>query len=542
MTNIIEELFYKFHDTLKMSIFNKIKTGNHVVDTIINTFIFTIIGYIFNHLNKNKISLYFGIDKEKIKSFFYKRYEIELEGKRSCTTSIYSHSTNISATYSNRFKAFWFYIVNNISENNSIYKLKETVTNIDAYVSTSDDCNKKITDILMVSQSDCFIIDDDIYAICKMFNEDDSNNDRVTTKIEKITVKIYSYKFNASYLTKFIDNITADYLTSIKTNRYNKKFIYTLEKTTRGEDDSKYSCWSETNFISCRKFSNMFFEGKTDLIKKIDFFINNRNWYESKGIPWTCGIGLYGEPGTGKTSFIKALGNYTGYHLVFLSLKLIKTKQQLHHFFFEDKYNNNNEKKSITFDKKITVIEDIDCIGDIVLKRSEKFKKKNNAHSNSNSNGNSNDYLNGKGADDLVKLGDIVKSVVDLNGSEILKMSPHTDGPTSEEPITLDDLLNIWDGVRETPGRILIITSNHYDQLDPALIRPGRIDITHEFKNASHDVISEMYNHLFNTDICDESLSKINEYFYSPAEIINIYLSHKTKEAFVERLLQNVKP
>jgi hypothetical protein len=71
MTNIIEELFYKFHDTLKMSIFNKIKTGNHVVDTIINTFIFTIIGYIFNHLNKNKISLYFGIDKENENDIHY---------------------------------------------------------------------------------------------------------------------------------------------------------------------------------------------------------------------------------------------------------------------------------------------------------------------------------------------------------------------------------------------------------------------------------------------------------------------------------------
>lgn len=529
MSHIIEDVSYKFHETLKMSIFNKIKTGNYFVDTIITTFILTIVGYVFGCLNKINYSLYFKIDKEKIKSFFYKRYEIELEGKRSCTTSIYTHSTNTTALYSNRFKAFWFYIINNIDNNSTIYKLKETVSNVDTFVIKTDDCDKKQLDILMVSQTDSFRIDDDIYAICKMFYEDDSNNEKVTTKIQKITVKIYSYKFNASYLANYINNITVDYLTSIKTNRYNKKFIYTLEKTTRSEDDSKYSCWSETNFVSCKNFSNMFFDGKSDLIKKIDFFINNRNWYESKGIPWTCGIGLYGEPGTGKTSFIKALGNYTGYHLVFLSLKLIKTKQQLYHFFFEDTYNNNNEKKSITFDKKITIIEDIDCIGDIVLKRSEKFNKKKNIHN----------YLNGKDADDLVKLGDIVKSVVDLNNPESLKIS--TMGPTTEEPITLDDLLNIWDGVRETPGRILIITSNHYDELDPALIRPGRIDINHEFKNASHAVIREMYNHLFNNEIRDEKLKQIKEFFYSPADIINIYLSDKTEEAFIERLLKNEK-
>ena len=34
----------------------------------------------------------------------------------------------------------------------------------------------------------------------------------------------------------------------------------------------------------------------------------------------------------------------------------------------------------------------------------------------------------------------------------------------------------------------------------------------------------------------------IKEYFYSPADIINIYLSHNTEHAFIERLEKNVKP
>ena len=87
------------------------------------------------------------------------------------------------------------------------------------------------------------------------------------------------------------------------------------------------------------------------------------------------GIGLYGPPGTGKTSFIKALTDYTNRNVVFLSFKIIKTKEQLNRFFFENTYNSNNEKESIGFDKKIIVIEDIDCIGDIVLKRDKKFSK-----------------------------------------------------------------------------------------------------------------------------------------------------------------------
>ena len=43
----------------------------------------------------------------------------------------------------------------------------------------------------------------------------------------------------------------------------------------------------------------------------------------------------------------------------------------------------------------------------------------------------------------------------------------------------------MWDGIRETPGRILIITSNHYNKLDPALTRPGRIDIELEMSKLS---------------------------------------------------------
>ena len=46
-----------------------------------------------------------------------------------------------------------------------------------------------------------------------------------------------------------------------------------------------------------------------------------------------------------------------------------------------------------------------------------------------------------------------------------------------EEKMSLSFILNIIDGLNENYGRILIITSNYYDKIDKALIRPGRIDI-----------------------------------------------------------------
>jgi SpoVK/Ycf46/Vps4 family AAA+-type ATPase len=133
-----------------------------------------------------------------------------------------------------------------------------------------------------------------------------------------------------------------------------------------------------------------------------------------------------------------------------------------------------------------------------------------------------------------VKITDVIESICEINESNNVPII------NTEQPITLDDILNLWDGIRETPGRIMIISSNHYQDLDPALIRPGRIDITLELSYVSHKIIKEMYTHLFDEKITLEELVNINEYFYSPAEIINIYMNEeRNKERFLERLYKN---
>jgi AAA+ superfamily predicted ATPase len=228
-----------------------------------------------------------------------------------------------------------------------------------------------------------------------------------------------------------------------------------------------------------------------------------------------------GPPGTGKTSLIKAIANYLDCHIIILSLKMVKTKRQLDNFFFENKYNSKNDNDSISFDKKIIVMEDIDCIGDIILDRN----KKNPDVKDSNKTMNSNDNI---------KLGDVIRGVVEINQDDTAKMLSKL---SDEEPITLDDILNVFDGIRETPGRILIISSNHYEKLDPALIRPGRIDVTLELTKASHNTISELYKHLFNKEIDAEKLANVKEFHFSPAELINIYISHKDENEFINKLI-----
>jgi hypothetical protein len=218
---------------------------------------------------------------------------------------------------------------------------------------------------------------------------------------------------------------------------------------------------------------------------------------------------------------LKCLANLTGRHIVVISLKLIKTKRQLEDFFFENQYNKDNKQNSIGFDKKIIIFEDIDCIGDIVLKRDAKKKKKKSKISNADS------------------IGNVLQKIADNDDSS---SQDNMSIPSHEPPLTLDDILNLWDGLKETPGRILGISSNHYDKLDPALIRPGRIDVTMHLNNASHDIIQEMFTHYYKIPIDATKLKQIKNEFYSPAEIINCYVLYKDDpKKFVERLMQNKK-
>ena len=43
--------------------------------------------------------------------------------------------------------------------------------------------------------------------------------------------------------------------------------------------------------------------------------------------------------------------------------------------------------------------------------------------------------------------------------------------------VTFSGLLNALDGVRSQEGRILFMTTNHREKLDPALLREGRCDM-----------------------------------------------------------------
>ena len=72
-----------------------------------------------------------------------------------------------------------------------------------------------------------------------------------------------------------------------------------------------------------------------------------------------------------------------------------------------------------------------------------------------------------------------------------------TDGRKMASEVTFSGLLNALDGVASPEGQIIIMTTNHLDQLDAALIRPGRCDRKIEFKNADTSQKTRMFERFY---------------------------------------------
>ena len=443
-----------------MILLDKIQTGNRIVDTLILTILLSSMNYFFKWLNNNVLDgleINKFLNYEYIIHYFTKKNVVEYEGKISCSTNYYDNQIHQTTSFSDCFKAIWFHIIEHVKENKTIYSIKEHTISHNIH-------SKEDKGIYMVTQKDKFLISEkhEIYAYTYIDSETSGDNENKgsvkrtsSQKTERIIIQLYSYKNDVETIKQFVEDITNKYVSSLEQTRKDKKFIYTL--TNIKFEDSPSERWSEVVFESTRSCDNLFFDKKMITMEKIDHFLKNKDWYYNKGIPYSLGIGIHGPPGTGKTSFIKALAAKTNRNIICISLKLIKTKKQLDNIFFEERYNDDNKRHSVTFDKKIIVFEDIDCIGDIVMDREKKKNKKNGEDSSLGLGRKLN--LDEMTMTSKVNMCDLLETIAEMD--ESTKKGIMTTGPksiTDDDPITLDDILNLWDGIRETPGRIMIIS------------------------------------------------------------------------------------
>ena len=236
MTDFIDIIYRTFNDTVKVSIFSKLKTNNPIIDTLLTTLVLTLMSYIVQIVHKSDIHVLFtnfklNNIKDIIKSAIYKKNKITLEGKKCTALNIYAKKPTVSIVCSDTFNAIWSSILLNMYNNPSIYEIKEFFdisSNINIkYDDDDDDTDNNNPNKLgesynynpyIISQKSKFLIskESQIYAYSEMSAESSENEkSKTNTKTDKISIILYSYDTSLDTIQSYIHKITYNYINNI---------------------------------------------------------------------------------------------------------------------------------------------------------------------------------------------------------------------------------------------------------------------------------------------------------------------------------------
>jgi len=237
-----------------------------------------------------------------------------------------------------------------------------------------------------------------------------------------------------------------------------KTQIYRGVSKTAGRECHWQRCMSRAS----RPFSTVILneETKKELLADVSDYLNpaTRRWYANRGIPYRRGYLLHGPPGTGKSSLSLALAGYWRLRIYIVSLNSVDaTEENLADLF------------SKLPRRCVVLLEDIDTAG--------------LTHTREETAGSSDE--SSEDDDKQSKKSSAVKK-------------PHGADPLIPTPrLSLSGLLNILDGVASQEGRVLIMTTNHVEKLDKALIRPGRVDMIVKFGLADKNMTESIFRNIF---------------------------------------------
>jgi mitochondrial chaperone BCS1 len=179
---------------------------------------------------------------------------------------------------------------------------------------------------------------------------------------------------------------------------------------------------------------------KEHLVRDIIRFRASKQRYARLGIPYHRGYLLYGPPGTGKTSLVSALAAYFGLSIYVMNLADFSDRSLM------------NAVNQVP-PNSVLLFEDIDCA------RSGKTREA---------------------------------------GNSTASDAARTDkGNSPENGVTLSGLLNALDGFYAPANVLFVMTTNHIEVLDEALLRPGRIDYRLYLGKASDRQKIELYRRFF---------------------------------------------
>jgi chaperone BCS1 len=183
---------------------------------------------------------------------------------------------------------------------------------------------------------------------------------------------------------------------------------------------------------------------KDQLVRDIEKFRNARHRYRQLGVPYHRGYLLYGPPGTGKTSLVSAMAARFQINIYAINLSAF----------------NDRALTSVINDvpqNSVILFEDIDCM---------------------------------KSGEARVTHGEVAGKTA-TNSIERQKEEVAGMG------VTLSGLLNVLDGFSAPENVLFVMTSNVIENLDPALLRPGRIDYKLYMGHADEKQKAELYERFF---------------------------------------------
>lgn len=236
---------------------------------------------------------------------------------------------------------------------------------------------------------------------------------------------------------------------------------------------------------------SVFFPQKQQVKDLLDQFMTRSGKYAIGGMAHRLGILLHGEPGTGKTSLVRAIAKYTDCNIMIVPLGMLQTNAELN-----DALNVHLSEKpqSIQQANTIFVFEEIDVVSSVVHRRETQPP--------------------------------LVKTLPFLKRG----------APDYDDALDLSGFLNALDGLHTGSGRIIIMTTNRPEILDPALVRPGRTNIRIHMTYIEQQQACDMVEVFFPGQSSQVDWSLLPQARLTPAMLQEWCLLHTSVDALTKEL------